>query len=114
MGALAHLPRLAIHLTMYKHAFLTLAVAMATASAFERATGYYHNTADDGGMDAHYGYQMPLAAAAPYYNNGHDDAGLVYAPSYHNDAQHPNLKIVSNTVACRGRCRSRRRRRDAR
>merc|ERR1719284_2240754 len=73
---------------MYKHAFLTLAVAMATASAFERATGYYHNTADDGGMDAHYGYQMPLVAAAPYYDNGHHDAGLVYAPSYHNDAQH--------------------------
>ena len=55
---------------------------MATASAFERATGYYYNTADDGGMDAHYGYQMPLVAA-PYYDNGHDDAGLVYAPSYH-------------------------------
>merc|ERR1719433_760050 len=32
---------------------------------------------------------MPLIAA-PYYDNGHDDAGLVYAPSYHNDAQHPN------------------------
>merc|ERR1719422_890462 len=32
---------------------------------------------------------MPLAAAAPYYDNGHDDAGLVYAP-YHNDAQHSN------------------------
>ena len=59
----------------------TLAVAMATASAFERATGYYYNTADDGGMGAHYGYQMPLVAA-PYHDNGHDDAGLVYAP-YH-------------------------------
>ena len=50
----------------------TLAVAMATASAFERATGYYYNTADDGGMGAHYGYQMPLVAA-PYHDNGHDD-----------------------------------------
>ena len=53
---------------------------MATASAFERATGYYYNTADDSGMDA-YGYQMPLVAAPSYYD-GHDDAGLVYAP-YH-------------------------------
>ena len=58
---------------------------MATASAVERAQGYYYNTIDDDGMDA-YGYQMP--AAAPAYNtyndyyNGHDNAELVYAP-YH-------------------------------
>merc|ERR1712117_283027 len=31
-----------------------------------------------------------------------------------NTSNYHNLKIVSNTVACRGRCRSRRRRRDAR
>merc|ERR1712045_145155 len=87
MGALAHLPRLAIYLIMYKHAFLVFAVAMAAASAVERAYDGYYNTIDDGGMDA-YGYQMPAAAAYNSYNNyynGHDDAELVYAP-YHSDA----------------------------
>merc|ERR1719245_494394 len=88
---------------MYKHAFLTLAVAMATASAFERATGYYYNTADDSGMDA-YGYQMPLVAAPSYYD-GHDDAGLVYAP-YHNahrvHKRSPGVLITSKLASLAG------------
>jgi len=78
---------LAIYLNMYKHTFLVFAVAMATASAVERANGYY-NTIDDGGMDA-YGYQMPAAPAYNAYNNyynGHDQAEVVYAPYHHSDA----------------------------
>ena len=57
---------------------------MATASAVERANGYY-NTIDDGGMDA-YGYQMPAAPAYNAYNNyynGHDQAEVVYTPYHH-------------------------------
>merc|ERR1712045_1099782 len=97
MGALAHLPRLAIYLIMYKHAFLVFAVAMATASAVERAYDGYYNTIDDDGTDA-YGYQMPAAAAYNSYNNyydGHDDvAELVYAPSHNDETYGPVVRRI--------------------